>query len=49
MKDKLNRMLAKNTNQPLEKIETDTERDYFLSSNEAIEYGIVDKIIENKK
>ena len=45
MKDKLNRMLAKNTNQPLEKIEQDTERDCYLSSKEALDYGIIDKIL----
>lgn len=48
LKDKLNKILAKNTNQKLEKIENDTERDYFLDANEALEYGLVDKIIENK-
>ena len=48
LKDKLNRILSKNTNQDLVKIEQDTERDYFLSAKEALEYGIVDKIIENK-
>ena len=48
LKNKLNNILAKNTNQPLKKIEIDTERDYFLSANEAKTYGIIDKIIENK-
>jgi len=45
LKDKLNKMLSKNTNQPLEKIERDTERDYYLSSDEALEYGLIDKIL----
>ncbi len=45
LKDKLNQILAKNTNQPLKKIEEDTERDYFLDALEAVNYGIVDKII----
>ncbi len=49
LKNKLNNILAKNTGQELKKIETDTERDYFLSSKEAKNYGIIDKIIENKK
>ena len=49
LKHKLNTILASNTNQPLEKVEQDTERDYFLDAKEALEYGIVDKIIENKK
>lgn len=48
LKDKLNTILAKNTNRPLEKIQNDTERDYFLTSNDALEYGIIDKIIETK-
>ena len=47
LKDKLNKILSKNTNQPLEKIQNDTERDYFLDAEEAKQYGIVDKIIEN--
>ncbi|MFV0275503.1 MAG: ATP-dependent Clp endopeptidase proteolytic subunit ClpP [Bacilli bacterium] len=45
MKDKLNKILSENTNQPIEKVESDTERDYFMSSDEALEYGIIDKII----
>ena len=49
LKNKLNNILSKNTNQPLEKIEIDTERDYFLSAKEAKNYGLIDKIIENKK
>lgn len=48
LKDKLNQLLASNTNQDIKKIETDTERDYFLNSKEALEYGIVDEIITNK-
>lgn len=48
LKDKLNTILAKNTNKPLEKIQNDTERDYFLTSDDALEYGIIDKIIEAK-
>ena len=45
LKNKLNEMLAKNTNQNIKKIETDTERDYFLDANEALKYGIIDKIL----
>ena len=41
----LNKMLASLTNQPLDKIEQDTERDKYLSSKEALDYGIIDKII----
>ena len=45
LKDKLNKILAKNTNKDLKTIEKDTERDYFLSATEALEYGLIDKII----
>lgn len=45
---KLNEILAKHTGQPLERIESDTDRDFYMSAQEAIEYGIVDKIIENR-
>lgn len=45
LKDNLNKILAKNTGKPLKKVEQDTERDYFMSAEEAVEYGIVDKII----
>lgn len=48
LKDKINKILSKNTNQPIKKVEIDTERDYFLSAKEAKEYGIIDKIIETK-
>lgn len=44
-KKKLNEMLAANTGQPLEIIERDTERDYYMSAEEAMVYGIVDKVI----
>ncbi len=45
LKDKLNRMLAKNTGKDLKTVENDTERDYFLSAEEALNYGIIDKIL----
>lgn len=45
LKEKLNDILSKNTGQPLDKIQNDTERDYFLSANEALKYGLVDKIL----
>ena len=44
-RDRLNRMLAQNTGQSLEKIEIDTERDNFMSAEEAKEYGLVDEVI----
>lgn len=49
LKNKLNKILAKNTGKPLEQIEQDTERDYFLSAKESKNYGLIDKIVENKK
>ena len=49
LKDKMNKMLAKNTGQNLKKVSKDTERDYFLDANEALEYGIIDKILEKEK
>lgn len=42
----LNEILANHTGQPLDRIEKDTERDYYMSSQDALEYGIIDKIIE---
>ena len=48
-KEKLNKILASNTNKKLEIIENDTDRDNFMTANEALNYGIIDKIIENKK
>ncbi|MDZ4780841.1 MAG: ATP-dependent Clp endopeptidase proteolytic subunit ClpP [Planctomycetia bacterium] len=46
VKEKLNRILLKHTGHPLEKIEQDTDRDRFMSSIEAQEYGLIDKVIE---
>lgn len=45
MKDRLNRILARHTGQPLERVERDTDRDYFMSAEEAVEYGLVDKVM----
>lgn len=49
MRAKLNKILAVNTGQSLKKIETDTDREFYLSSEEAKKYGIIDKIITTKK
>lgn len=46
MRDKLNGILAERSGQPLERIEKDTDRDYFMSAEEARQYGLVDKVIE---
>lgn len=48
LRKRLNRILSKNTSQSLKKIEKDTERDNYLSTKEALEYGLVDKIITEK-
>ncbi len=44
----LNRILSERTGQPLDKIERDTERDYFMAAAEAAEYGLVDKVIDKR-
>lgn len=48
-RDALNRILSENTGQPLEKIARDTDRDFFMTSLEAKEYGIIDEVIEKSK
>lgn len=48
LKNRLNSILAKQTGKSLKKITNDTERDNFMNSNEALKYGLVDKIIEHK-
>ena len=47
IKDRLNDILVKHTGQPKEKIERDTDRDFYMTAYEAKEYGIIDKVIEN--
>ena len=47
-KKKLNQLLAQNTGQPLDVIEVDTERDHYMSAAEAMEYGIIDQVIESR-
>ena len=46
IRDRLNRILAENTGKPLEKIEADTDRDNWFSAQEAVEYGLIDAVIE---
>ncbi len=48
LKDRVNKILAKHTGQSLEKIEKDTDRDFWMSAEEAKEYGIIDKILEKR-
>ncbi|MFN3395279.1 MAG: ATP-dependent Clp endopeptidase proteolytic subunit ClpP [Thermodesulfovibrionales bacterium] len=49
IKDTLNRILAEHTGQPIEKIQADTDRDFFMSGEEAKEYGLVDEVIYSAK
>ena len=49
MKEVLNNILIKHTGQPMEKIKLDTERDYFMSSEESKDYGIIDEVIKTLK
>ncbi len=48
LKDELNRILAKHTGQPLERIEKDSDRDYFMSAEEAKSYGLLDQVVTPK-
>ncbi|MBR4702005.1 MAG: ATP-dependent Clp protease proteolytic subunit, partial [Oscillospiraceae bacterium] len=48
MKQKLNEILAKNTGKSLEQIAADTERDHFMTAEEALAYGIIDKVIDHR-
>ena len=49
LRERLNGILAKHTSQPLEKVQKDTDRDYFMSAEEAKTYGIVDEVIYEKR
>lgn len=49
LKNKLNAILSKNTSQDIKRIETDTERDYFMDSYEALEYGLIDKVLKKEE
>lgn len=49
LREKLNQILVKHTGQPLDRIEKDTDRDYFMSGEEAKEYGLVDEVIVTQK
>jgi ATP-dependent Clp protease protease subunit len=48
IKDKMNRMLAENTGKDLEQVAKDTDRDYFMSAQEAVAYGLVDKVLSQR-
>jgi ATP-dependent Clp protease protease subunit len=47
MRQRLNETFAEQTGQPLEKVERDTDRNFWMSANEAVEYGLVGKIIQS--
>ena len=47
-REKLNKILSERTGQPIEKIQADTERDNFMSAQQALEYGIIDKVLEKR-
>lgn len=48
IRELMNRILSERTGQPLDKISKDTDRDFYLTAEEAVEYGIIDKVIESK-
>jgi ATP-dependent Clp protease protease subunit len=49
VRDRLNRILAKHTGQPLEKIEQDTDRDFFMGGEEAVKYGLIDRVLSHRE
>ena len=49
IKQKINKVLSEQSGQPLEKVEKDTDRDYYMSAQEALEYGLIDKIFDKRK
>ena len=49
LRDRLNHIMARHTGQPLEKIEQDTERDNFMSGEEAVKYGLIDTVLEQRQ
>ena len=48
VRERLNAILAKHTGQPLERIQQDTDRDFFLSANESVDYGLIDSVMESR-
>ena len=47
-RDRLNEILVKHTGQPMEKIQTDTDRDFFMSSDDGVEYGLIDQVMSDR-
>jgi len=48
-RDRLNQILSRHTGQPIDKVREDTERDYFMSAEAALQYGIVDEVVANRE
>ncbi len=48
VRDRLNQLFAKHTDQPIEKIAADTDRDRFMSAEEAVDYGLIDQVLEQR-
>ena len=48
-RERLNQILAQHTSQPIERIATDTDRDRFMSGSEALEYGLIDEVLDRRK
>jgi len=48
IKEKINKIISEKSNQPLEKVEKDTDRDYYMTADEALEYGLIDKIFDKR-
>lgn len=48
IKEKINNILSENSSQPLEKVQKDTDRDYYMTAKEALEYGLIDKIFDKR-
>jgi len=49
IREKLNQILSRHTGQPVERIQGDTDRDYFMNGEEAVKYGLIDEVIEERK
>jgi ATP-dependent Clp protease protease subunit len=49
IREQLNGILANHSGQPIERIQSDTERDNFMSGSEAVEYGLIDQVVESRK
>ncbi len=49
MREEINKIFTKHTGQPIEKIAADTERDFYMTADQALSYGIIDKIVEKRQ